>query len=416
MRAITRWLGRNISTLLLAFILALIVWVSAVTSADPNQEQTFQVPLEVIGLASDLTVVSDVPERASLTLFAPRSILEEIASEGGAIQAWVDLSELEASTYTVPLQHQVDPRFRPVRVVEIVPETIELTLETLSSKSLPIQIDVRGEPPLGYQAGTTEWNPNEVEVSGRTSLVAQVTAVSATLNISGSEETIDRSVKLTAQDDEGHNINDVTLTPSEVTVVQPITLKGGYRNLVVKVVTTGQIAEGYRQTSISVSPPNVMVFSADPNLVDQLPGYVETEPLDISGAVDDIETILGLNLPEEASVIGDPNVRVQVGIAAMEGNLTVIREIEPIGFLPEYQARVAPGSVEVILYGSIPVLDALTETDVRVVVDLEGLEKGIHQLTPEVIILPERIKAEAVSPGTVEVEILDAEEVTPTPN
>ena len=33
-----RWLAKNLATLLLAFILALIVWVSAVTSADPNEQ------------------------------------------------------------------------------------------------------------------------------------------------------------------------------------------------------------------------------------------------------------------------------------------------------------------------------------------------------------------------------------------
>jgi len=114
-------------------------------------------------------------------------------------------------------------------------------------------------------------------------------------------------------------------------------------------------------------------------------------------------------------VIGDPNVLVQAGIAAMEGNLKIIRLVETIGVLPELEVRVAPDSVDVILFGPLPVLDALTETDVRVVIELTGLEVGIHQLTPQVVILPERIQAEAVSPGTIEVEILEAEQATQTP-
>ena len=44
-----RWLGRNISTLLIAFILASIVWASAVTAVDPNEERVFDIPIEVLG-------------------------------------------------------------------------------------------------------------------------------------------------------------------------------------------------------------------------------------------------------------------------------------------------------------------------------------------------------------------------------
>ncbi len=410
-----RWLARNFSTLLLALILAVIAWVAAVTSADPNQEQIYLVPVDIIGLASNLEITSDLPDKLSLTLLAPRSILDQITKETGSIQAWMDLTGLESGVHIIPLHYQIESRFRPVRIVDIDPSTTELSLEALISKTIPIQTEVSGEPTLGYQASPPEWSHDEVTISGRASQVEQVTTVKASLNITGAEETIERNLNLLAFDEAGDIVSDVILTPSEVSVVQTITLRGGYRNMVVKVVTTGQVDDGYRQTSISVSPPNVMVFSANPADVDQLPGYVETAPLDLTGSFDDIETILGLSLPEGVSVIGDPNVLVQVGVAAMEGNLKIIRMVETIGVLPEFEATVAPDSVDVILFGPLPALDALTETDVRVVIDLTGLEVGTHQLAPEVVILPERIQAEAVSPGNLEVEISEAEEGTPTP-
>jgi YbbR domain-containing protein len=388
--------------------------VSAVTSGDPNREATFEVPIEVIGLASDLEIISDVPASLSLTLVAPRSILDNISEELNTLRAWVDLSDLGAGTHTVPVQYRLPAKFQPLRIVDSQPATAEITLEKLISKTMPIQTDVRGKPPLGYQAGTPTWSHDQVTVSGRASLVERVTEVKATLSITGAEDTLEQNVSLTAYDENGFVVSGVTLEPSNISVVQPINLKGGYRNMVVKVVTTGQVAEGYRQTSISVSPPNVMLFSADPTKIDDLPGFVETEPLDLSGAVDDIETSLSLNLPEGVSVIGDPNVLVQVGVAAMEGNLTVVRSVEAIGTLPQYEAKVAPENVEVILYGPIPVLDSLTETDVRVVVDVEDLEEGSHQLTPEVVVLPERVEVESVSPNTIEVEIVDAD-ATATP-
>jgi len=54
----SRWISRNIGTLLLAFALAVIVWVSAVTSADPNQEMAFSVPIEIIGLPAQFELIN----------------------------------------------------------------------------------------------------------------------------------------------------------------------------------------------------------------------------------------------------------------------------------------------------------------------------------------------------------------------
>ena len=38
-----RWVLRNLGALVLAFVMAVIVWVSAVTSNDPNQERVYVV-------------------------------------------------------------------------------------------------------------------------------------------------------------------------------------------------------------------------------------------------------------------------------------------------------------------------------------------------------------------------------------
>jgi YbbR domain-containing protein len=412
--ALVRWLGRNISTLLLSFILAVIVWGSAVTSADPNEERTYATTIEIVGQETNIEILNDIPDQLLITLYAPSSILDELGEESGSLRAWIDLSGLERGTHTLDVQYQIPEETRPLRLVRINPKTVDITLEQLTSITLPIQTEVQGTPALGYQQGTTIWSDQEVKVSGRLPAVQKVTAVEASLDIAGAKEDIQQTVSLLPRDSAGNQVTDVTLLPNRVSVTQTITLRGGYRNMVVRVVTTGQVAEGYRQTSISVSPSNVLVFSTDPAMIEGLPGYVETEQLDLTGAVDDVETILALNLPEGVSVIGDPNVLVQVGVAAIEGSINLNRPVEVIGILPGFSATVSPDTVEVIIFGPIPTLQTLTDVDVRVVVDLTGLEEGVFQLTPEVIILPDRLQFQAVSPETLEVEIVAEELETPT--
>jgi len=68
----------------------------------------------------------------------------------------------------------------------------------------------------------------------------------------------------------------------------------------------------------------------------------------------------------------------------------------------------------VILSGPVPILDAMTPDDVRVVVDVSDLELGTYQLEPQVEIIPDRIAVESIVPSTVELEIIIAPTPTPT--
>ena len=184
--------------------------------------------------------------------------------------------------------------------------------------------------------------------------------------------------------------------------------------MVVKVVTVGRVAVGYKMTNVSVSPPNVVVFSTDPQLVNDLPSFIETEPLDITGADDDIEALLSLILPEGVSIVGDDKVLVLVNIAAIEGSIAISLPVTVIGLLPTYTAEVSPDSVDVILSGPIPELDAITPTDIRAVVDVNGLELGTSQVEVAVDVLLEGVWVETVLPATVEVVIGLATTPTPT--
>jgi YbbR domain-containing protein len=118
-------------------------------------------------------------------------------------------------------------------------------------------------------------------------------------------------------------VEGVTIPPEQVTLTQPITRLGGYRNVVVKVITTGQPALGYRLTNVSVSPPTISVFSNNPQLVESLPGFVETNPLDLTGVKDDVEGACRSTCPTGVSVVGEQKVAVQVGVAAIEDSITL---------------------------------------------------------------------------------------------
>jgi len=413
--ALIRWLGRNISALLLAFILASIVWASAVTSVDPNEEHEYSVPIEVIGQDTNIEVMSEIQEQLRMTLYAPRSILDDINKETNILRAWVDLSGLGRGNHSITVQYSIPSEIRPLRLVDLNPRSVEISLEELGTKNLPIQTKTLGTPGLGYQQGSTVWSDDEVQISGRVSDIERVMTVESLLDITGANEDINIMVPLLPRDSNGDLVSEVTLTPDQVAVTQTITLQGGYRKMVVKVVTVGEVAEGYKLTGVDNDPSNVMVFSSDLALIEQLPRYIETEILDITDATENIDTVVALNLPENVSVIGDPNITIQVGVAPIEGSVSITRKVEIISIMPGLSATVSPDTVEVIILGPIPTLQNLRDVDVRVIIDLSGLEEGVYQLNPEAIILPDRLELEVIFPDTLEVEILKAEQGTLNP-
>jgi len=129
--SLLRWLVSNLSTMILALVLAVVVWISAVTAANPNIEQTRSVPLDLVGLDPDMLVVGNVPTQVRVTLEAPSSVMDSMSASENAVQAWVDISGSEPGTHDLEVQVQINPSYRPVRRSSVIPEIVSITLESL---------------------------------------------------------------------------------------------------------------------------------------------------------------------------------------------------------------------------------------------------------------------------------------------
>jgi len=399
-----RWFARNVGTFLLAFLLALAVWISAVVTADPNEQHTFRpVSIDLVGLNPELLLVDEIPEQVRVTLKAPMSIWNKLNNNPELIKAWIDLSGLTSGEHILDVKVVIDAS--PVRFVSIEPAEININLEPLLQRNFTVQIVENGELPLGYKKDDVLLEPDEVIISGRESQVSKVTEARVYLDISGATETIFESLQVEAVDSNNVRITDLRISPRTVNVNQPISLLGGFKNVVVKVVTKGQVANGYRLTNISVSPPTVTLFSENPQLVAGVPGFVETMPVDLTDLSDDVELSASLSLPEGITLVREPNVLVQVSVAAIEGSLAISVPLDVVGLSPEYSATISPESVELIVAGPLNILDTLTISNFRVILDLSGLPPGIYQRSPSIDLTPEQVRVQTTLPETVEVVI-----------
>lgn len=409
-----RWIGRNLGNLLLAFVLALVVWVSAIVASDPNEETVYPqtIPLEIVGQDPELLQLNNIPSQARLTINAPRSIWQQLVENPDLVRVWVDLSGLEKGDHTLDVKAQL--LVTPAQIVKIDPQTIDVNLEPVKTKTFPVVVTPLGKSALGYREGELTLEPQKVTITGPESLVDQIVQVGSTMDIDGANADIQRNLLVQPLDSAGNPVDGVNLDPQMVQASLPITLLGGYRNVVVKVVTAGEPADGYWLTNLSLTPPNVTVFSTNPDLVNALPGYVETNPIVLTGLSDDVDVRASLELPDGVTQVGEESVLVRLSIAAREGTLLINLPIEAIGLPPETEAVFSPETVEVLLTGPLPILNNLQPAEIRVSVNLSGMEPGVYQVEPVVDLLPSQVNATYILPSTVEVTITASPTATPT--
>jgi YbbR domain-containing protein len=385
----------------LALILAVLIWIVASHENDPTRVDTFPsaIPLTLVNQPPGTLVYGQTADSVRVNLRAPESMWEQLTAD--QVKAELNLAGQPYGRVTAPVHVRVANR--AVQVVRTEPATVDLDFEPITEQSVPVRITRTGEPALGYAVGLSSTTPSQVLVRGPASFVARVAMVAGTTSVQGARQQIEQNVRLSALDKDGNPVGFVTLSPESVQSSVDIEHLGGFRDLAVKVIVRGQVAPGYRISNVTVSPPIVTVFGAA-QAIDQSPGFLETVPISVTNAQDDVTERAPLNLPGGISLLGDPAVQVTVQVEAIQGGLTIQGQLTVQGLAQGLEAKLAPETIDVILTGPLPKLQALKPDDVRVVIDLGNLGPGTHQIKPQAIV-PQGIVAETMLPATIQVTI-----------
>jgi YbbR domain-containing protein len=408
-----RRLLNNVGSITLALVLAIVVWVIAVNEENPIVEDGFSeaIPIEIVNQPEGTIIFGDVVNKVQLTLRASQASWDELGVNKFRAQA--DLAGLEAGVHDVEVQ--VTCSDDSIRIVEKKPEKITIRLEELKEKEVEVRVNILDSPPLGYSARPASATPSEVKITGPASMVDQVVTAVVDFFLRNAKDTVERRVDLSLRDAQDSIVSWVTPEPAQVTVQVPIEQRWGYKEVAVRTNWEGQVAPGYRITNVSVDP-SIVTVTGSPGALREIPGYLETAPVDVSNASADVVARMPLVLPEGVSLplAGSQGVTVTVNVTAIESKLTLQSELIIQGLSPGLKAIPSPKVVNVTLSGSLPKLDTLKPENVQVTLDLFDLPQGAHKVVPAAI-APEGITVESILPDTIEVEISIAPTPTSTP-
>jgi YbbR domain-containing protein len=393
-------------TLLTALVLAIIVWVSSVTARDPNQIITYERPieLEILGQNPDLVITHQQVEGVNVTIKAPSSVHARLANDLSLINANINLSGLDAGDHV--LIPEVLVALKPAQVIEVSPASVDLSLEKVSSKTLPISLVQTGTLPVGFQTRSARLSQAQAKLVGPESLVKTVVEIAATIDISELTTSISRTLDLKPLNEAGVIVEGVVLSPNRVDVSIDVEQLVGYRNVFVKIVTSGSVAQGYHLSSIVVNPPTLTVYASNPDLIRGMPAYIETEPVNLNGAQQSFESRVGLQLPEGIVVIGEQSIQVSVGVEAIYNSTQIIGvPVTVINLAEGLQAELSPLTMDVYISGPMNLLENIGTTSVFITLDLTGLTEGTYQLSPRVELDRPELRLDSTLPGLIEVVI-----------
>ena len=161
---------RHLGLKLLSVGLAVLLWVGVL--GQHVVERGVRVPLEFQNRPAALEIVGTPPTTADVRLRGTSSLLSRL--QPGEVVAILDLASARPGARLFDLRtDQVRVPFG-VEVAQVVPGTVALEFDRASSRVVPVQPMVDGEPAPGYVVSKISVEPANVEIVGPQSRVRQV--------------------------------------------------------------------------------------------------------------------------------------------------------------------------------------------------------------------------------------------------
>jgi YbbR domain-containing protein len=382
-----------------------VVLYAGVALSENTRTWEGPVPIEVLRAPPGGALLEQPGSVIAISYRAPIEATGQLT--GGSFRASIDLSHVEPRAGAEPESvavnvTSVDPR---VRIVDYEPRSVNVRLDDVVTRGIPVTIQT-GPIPDGIEVGPVSVEPSRVFLRGASSRISNVRSVTGRVSLDASGINIDQDVVVEAYDEADAVVPGIEIDPGSVRVRADVARRLGYATLPVTPELVGEPPRGLRIAGIRVSPSTVTVGGEDAAV--RALTTIRTEPIDLAGLEGPHESEIGLRLPAEVTVEGEPRVTVSIDVAPDDGTRTVEVGAALTGTRADQTYRLEDPSVSVVVGGTVEALDAFDAAGLVVDVPVDGLEVGTHEVEP-VLRLPDGVAAQRVTPERVRVTIAAAD-------
>lgn len=267
-------------------------------------EWRFEVPLEFRNIPSDIMVLNPGVDQVEVRLMGPPAVLSTV--DAASLKIVLDLEGARPGNSTFRLGSDYFNPPRGVRVTRVTPAVINIRLDSVAVRLLPVTVRFGAKIPFGYKVGRLEVNPPSVKVQGPAQEINRMSSVDTQpVELESKGGQFKREVRLSSDG------KPVSFSPDRVTVL--VTLE---EETVTKEFARVEVKAKNISGRYTVSPRSVYLRLSGPKrIVDQLEIGSDQAYLDLQGLQPGNHALqLSFKLPPEVSVLQQKPDRFRVRI------------------------------------------------------------------------------------------------------
>jgi len=392
-------INKDITIKIISGFLGIMLWFVVLNINDPYSERKIYVELEVrnenVLQERNLYLTNKNYRRTVEVLVRGRQSTLNTLS-GADFEAVLDFSKVDSvNDKSIPIEGPYYLRNdKQIEITGMVPNEIPIQLENISSKELPVKLELKGVPKTSYKLIRTSIEPEYISISDRESIISEISEIRVIADINN----IDRDKKLINQYCVVYDNNNKEITALSNKFTVNISVEVG-REVNVEPNISGEPAKDHIMTGWKVNTPKVTItgpYDTISNITS-----LSTSPINIDGitATQDFKT--SLNLPEGVKLINMENeVTVTVEVESMEEReITISKQFINIenaqyqtgipGANDEYlRYEILTDSCKVILKGRRIDLNMVNQSILTPHIDVGGLTEGTHSVQLKVTVNP----------------------------
>ena len=375
---------------LVSVLLAVVFWMYVRNSQNiVSNSSIYNVPVQITNARvlneRGLTVADLSQETVRVVVNAPLSVRNNLNNNNVTVS--VDVSSItEPGVYElscVPrLPTNVDttdayfPADQPTQIITV-------TVDTLTTETMNVEVRLEGSVAEGYQAGTPVVDPETVTISGTPDQVAQVRRVAAILEAENLDQSFAGSLPLVLLDAEGNEVTGSSLTLSQDTAYVTMTV-----GVVKEVPLTVNLLPGGGATednaAVDIEPRTVTVVGTEAELA----GLTEISlgSVDLSQVIGTDTRTMPIELsPTLENADGVTEAQVTITVEGLETRSFDVTDIQVVNVPAPYHAELVTTTRTVVVRGSASVLDQIDASQLWITADLSDVAgTGIRSVPAQV--------------------------------
>lgn len=379
-------LGEDMKLRIFSVFIAIFLWIYVVNIQNPEIKREFDsIPVSIENMdilsGSGLVLSGDKAYDISVKLKGNQDAVKKI--QRNDIEAAADLKDIKEKLN--PGNVSVPVRFtlltpEGVTIIDRDKYSINIDLDKYAQTQKAVDVVFRGQTRKDIKYEAKSIRPNVVTISGPQKLVSEINSVKVFVDVANNEKEMSVVKKFRIFTKENVDLSNNQHLIKDSQNIQVDIDYNKIKEVPVIPNVIGEPSKGYRITSIQTIPGKVEILGHSEKI--NPVNNIMTKRINITGKTASVEKMLMLTLPSGVKTESEESVKVKINIEKEETKAIELTgaNISLVNASNEYDYNVLTSKLKVYLVSSANILKTLNDKNVKVFINVEGLEQGEYLL------------------------------------